>query len=344
MTNVTFQNPSISVVIPIYNMEQYVGLCIESVLKQDFENFELILVNDGSTDHSLAIAQSYAQKDKRIKVIDKQNGGLGSAYNAGQSVACGKYIYFLDSDDWMGQNCLKTLYDIAENTDAEIVKSWGFITEQYGVQKEHRMIPLNKCNRVITNMLSIPEFVSRHVAQWTCLYRRDFLLKNNIWSPEFPPKLAPDIDFMYHVWSKCKRLYVLSKSFIHYRTDNANSDKNSGAKMSFYLLKGHLVARATMANLFLPKAYWYVKTKIEYQHFMYELDTNRCSTNKKEYLIGISKIFLENLKHGLVDFKNFLPYEIKLYKLIAHFPRLYWLNLVSHFWTKSSESAKNKII
>ena len=168
------QNPPISVIIPVYNMADYVGESITSVLNQTFRKFELIIVNDGSTDNSLEIINSYLQKDKRILVIDKPNAGLASAYNAGQQMARGKYIYFLDSDDWMEPNCLEELYLVAEREQAEVVKAGGMISEQNNNHILHQMIPPQKCNKLITNMLTIPEFVSRHVAQWTSLYRRDF--------------------------------------------------------------------------------------------------------------------------------------------------------------------------
>ena len=321
-------------------MAQYVSKSIESVLKQTLSDFELIVVNDGSTDNSLDIIESFARKDKRITVINKKNAGLASAYNAGQEKAKGKYIYFLDSDDWIEPNCLQELCAVAEKYAVEVVKAAGVITKEKGRNCTHVMISEVFFNHVLTNMLEFPEFVSRHVAQWSCLYRRDFLLLNDIWCPEYPAKMAPDIDFMYHVWIKCKRLFVLPKAFVHYRLNNTNSDKNSGAKMSFYLLRGHLVARGTLAKIHPPKEYWFVKTKVEFQHFLYELESDRCATNRLTYLRGISKIFRENLKHQLVRLKTFTPAERMKYKLIAYLPKIYWLNSALKFWTTTRKKAE----
>ena len=149
---------------------------------------------------------------------------------------------------------------------------------------------------------------------------------------------------MYHVWSKLKRLYIVPKAFIHYRLDNSNSDKNSGAKMSFYLLRGHLIARSTMHQLHLPKDYWYVKTKVEFDHFLYELDSHRCCTNRWAYLQNVSKIFRENLKLKLVNFKKFSSKDAKEYKLIAYAPFLYWLNDVLKIWHASIGTKSKDIV
>ena len=91
----------ISIIIPVYNAEHYLRQCIESVIAQTFEDWEAILVNDGSKDGSLAICQEYAAKDKRIKVIDKSNGGPSSARNRGLNEAKGEFVYFMDADDWV---------------------------------------------------------------------------------------------------------------------------------------------------------------------------------------------------------------------------------------------------
>ena len=101
------KTPAISVIVPIYNVEDYLGGCIDSVLGQTFDDFELILVDDGSPDGSGRICDAYALKDSRIRVIHKKNGGLSSARNAGLDAAKGKYVYFLDGDDWIREDLLE---------------------------------------------------------------------------------------------------------------------------------------------------------------------------------------------------------------------------------------------
>lgn len=93
--------PKISIIVPIYNVENYLGRCLDSILAQEYEDFEIIAINDGSTDNSLTILQEYAEKDNRISIIDKINNGVSSARNVGLSQARGEYIGFVDPDDWI---------------------------------------------------------------------------------------------------------------------------------------------------------------------------------------------------------------------------------------------------
>lgn len=109
-------NPEISIIVPVYNVEKYLKRCIDSILNQSFENFELILVDDGSTDNSGKIVDEYEGIDKRIRVIHKQNGGQGSARNRGLDIAKGNYIGFVDSDDWIHRDMYKCMYKFMKIT------------------------------------------------------------------------------------------------------------------------------------------------------------------------------------------------------------------------------------
>lgn len=116
----------ISVIVPIYNVEQYLERCILSILNQTYHNYELILVNDGSTDGSLDICKKYAKKFSGIIVVDKKNGGLSDARNAGLKMARGEYITFVDSDDLVVPNYLEILINVSQKTEADIVFSEKF--------------------------------------------------------------------------------------------------------------------------------------------------------------------------------------------------------------------------
>lgn len=110
----------VSVIVPVYNVEKYLDRCVESIIKQTYENLEIILVNDGSTDSSGNMCDNYALNDKRIKVIHKKNGGLSSARNAGIDSASGDYYCFVDSDDWIANNMIETLLNLCDKYEAEI--------------------------------------------------------------------------------------------------------------------------------------------------------------------------------------------------------------------------------
>ena len=128
-------NPEISIIVPVYNVEKYLKRCIDSILNQSFTDFELILVDDGSTDNSGKIIDEYALKDKRIKVIHKENGGQGSARNRGLDIAKGNYIGFVDSDDWIHKDMYKCMYQIINEDNTDIVQIGHNTVEEYTEDK-----------------------------------------------------------------------------------------------------------------------------------------------------------------------------------------------------------------
>src|SRR4051794_4889210 len=112
--------PKISIVVPVYKVEKYIKRCVDSILAQTYQDFELILVDDGSPDNCGKICDSLAKQDKRIKVIHKENGGLSTARNAGIDVAVGEYIGFVDSDDWVTKDMFEYLLNLIEDNECDI--------------------------------------------------------------------------------------------------------------------------------------------------------------------------------------------------------------------------------
>lgn len=122
----------ISIIVPIYNVEKYLGQCIQSVLDQTFSDFELILIDDGSTDSSLEICDKYANKDSRIRVIHKENKGVAAARNTGLNLCEGRYICFLDSDDYLEKDYLEYLYRKIENSNYDFVSCTANFVDEDG--------------------------------------------------------------------------------------------------------------------------------------------------------------------------------------------------------------------
>ena len=115
--------PKVSIIVPTYNVEAYLVECMESITNQTLEDIEIICINDGSTDGSLAILKSYAEKDKRIVLVDKENGGYGIGMNIGMSLATGEYIGIVEPDDFVPVNMFGDLYKIAKENDLDFVKA-----------------------------------------------------------------------------------------------------------------------------------------------------------------------------------------------------------------------------
>ena len=127
--------PKISIIIPVYNAEKFLAKCLDSVLMQTFTDFECILINDGSLDNSPAICAEYSEKDARIKIIHKNNGGASSARNAGLDIALGEWIIFIDSDDWVHNNYLELLLTNALNNNCKLsICDKHYISEESSVK------------------------------------------------------------------------------------------------------------------------------------------------------------------------------------------------------------------
>lgn len=148
----------ISIIVPVYNVEAYIHQCIKSIIEQSYKNLEIILVDDGSKDKSGKICDDYARKDKRIKVIHKKNGGLSDSRNAGITVATGKYIAFVDSDDWIEKNMYEKMYNECEKFGADICIC-GFF-------REYKDKTISECNfgeRVYDTESALEELIKGRV-------------------------------------------------------------------------------------------------------------------------------------------------------------------------------------
>ena len=130
-------NEKISVIVPVYNVEKYIGECIKSIINQDYENIEIILVDDGSNDKSGEICDEYALKDKRVKVIHKENGGVSSARNRGIESSTGEYIAFVDGDDYVTKDYVSYLFSLIKSKNSDVSLSMAYFTDYQNKQNEN---------------------------------------------------------------------------------------------------------------------------------------------------------------------------------------------------------------
>ena len=201
--------PHISIIIPVYNTEKYLAQCLDSVVNQCRENIEIILIDDGSTDKSGAICDEYAKRDPRIKVLHTTNNGLSAARNKGISVANGKWIAFLDSDDWLEEHYFRTIETAINTYQADII-SFGYY-EDYRNKAISRPI----CE-VLEENVSREQYVRKknyNNAIWNKVYKRD--LFSVIRFPE--GYNYEDVIVSFEILDKCKRLVCVPDLLIHYR-------------------------------------------------------------------------------------------------------------------------------
>ncbi|MBQ9271940.1 MAG: glycosyltransferase [Alphaproteobacteria bacterium] len=184
--------PKVSIIVPVYNVQGYLGKCLNSLLAQTLRDIEIICVNDGSTDDSLTILECFAHKDKRIKVIDQENSGPGVARNNGMQATSGEYIGFVDPDDWVKEDMYEKMYHQAKTLDSDIV-----ICDYVRYQEwTNRIIPQHFFEKAVKYIKAEPvdipsgENINRETLldtllispcySWNRIYRREFLKKNNL--------------------------------------------------------------------------------------------------------------------------------------------------------------------
>lgn len=217
----------ISVIIPVYNVEEYLQECIFSVLNQTYENFEIICIDDCSTDSSFQILKELEKTDDRIKVFKNEvNSSLGFTRNKGLKIAKGKYVLFLDSDDWLDFNTLEILHDVAEKNilDVLIFKAINFDDEQILFYRDeyYNMDIMNPyLNKIFNhNDLNANEIFGIAVSAWIKLYNKSFLLNNNL---EFPVGLIhEDNPFFFEMLYKAQRVSIID-NYMYNRRRRENS-------------------------------------------------------------------------------------------------------------------------
>lgn len=265
----------ISVIIPVYNDEEYLHVCINSVINQTYSNLEIICIDDDSSDSSYDILQYFAKKDSRIKVLkNEHNKGLGYNRNRGLSVATGKYISFLDSDDWISPDTFEVLIEKAEknNLDVLIYKSIVYYedTQNFGMERYYDMDFMDKFENKVFNHwdLDKTKLFSIPVAAWNKLYLKSFLDKNNI---RFPNEnlIHEDNPFYCKMITSAKRISFVNKYF-HNRRRRSGSIMTWNNERLFDNFK--IVYKVLDIFLEEPKLYEYYKKEILFYIFIAVLD------------------------------------------------------------------------
>lgn len=204
----------ISVVVPIYNVENYLKKCIDTILYQTYQNLEIILVDDGSTDSSSLIADSYQEKEQRIQVIHKKNGGLSDARNAGLKVAKGEFICFIDSDDYIENNYIQELYQTMLEQEADIAICGYQSVYEDGTKKENRTEKKIMTNQEALQLL-FTKAQTEEVVTWNKLYKTALFLEHNI---QFPVgKLHEDNFTTYQLLYYANKIAYTDQILYNYR-------------------------------------------------------------------------------------------------------------------------------
>ncbi|WP_180956640.1 glycosyltransferase family 2 protein [Bacillus canaveralius] len=318
-------NPQISIIVPVFNVEDFLQYCIESILGQTFNDFELILVNDGSNDQSGDICEEYSKKDKRIVVIHKENGGQSSARNRGIDVARGAYFGFVDSDDWIHKDMYRTLYSNAVETGADIT---ACNIMQYDKNSTKHLYFHDTTNYLYDRKSAMNElYLNERLTFSPCnkLYSRN-LFQGIRFKEGY---ILEDMDFAYRIIHQSNKIHYTGQALYYYRyNENSTMRKTFSKKRldeyevrknmySFYLENYPSIANEVYAELFLTGLMLYINIEKYYRNeksrYKYLIDIDR---NKIKFLIADKNY---NRKKKLLLSVAFISPNIlvKIY-------RLYW--------------------
>lgn len=313
----------VSIIVPVYNVERYLEDCIESILNQTFKDFELILIDDGSTDSSCEICDEYKKKDSRIRVIHKSNGGLSSARNIGLDVACGKYIGFVDSDDSIHPRMYEILYDLIQTHNADISccdykRTDTLINCNYEEVDSYEAIEMDNIQAV--NSLYNMDTAIILVVAWNKLYSKE-LFKDIRYEIG---KIHED-EFIAHklLYNSGKTIYANSKLYYYLQRegsitskeyDNKKLDKITALSQRMKFLNEKKLVNAFNNSAWVYETYFF--------SFYNELLSLKISSDKYEIIKILQDDFISNLP--LILKSNKIGKKTKLLYLMFYInPKVY---------------------
>ncbi len=233
-------NIKVSVIIPVYNMEKYLTQAVDSVLTQTMKDLELILVDDGSTDGSLSLCYSYAEKDNRITVLKSSHKGVSEARNAGIMIAKGEYLSFVDGDDWISNNMYEVFMDYAEQYHPDIIGCGSeFIYYDYSTEKQkgkvltitHKPLYFSNASECGNNFFKTSWVEKAQGSCWNKVFRREMIIERKLLFPSMIR--GEDTAFNYMVYQQMQSFLLISEVLYHYRE---NTEKSLAIKIKDYYI------------------------------------------------------------------------------------------------------------
>ncbi|HEM3182161.1 TPA: glycosyltransferase family 2 protein [Streptococcus suis] len=288
--------PLISIIVPVYNVENYLDECIRTVLGQTYSNWELLLINDGSTDSSGSMCDDYARRDDRIRVIHKNNGGLSDARNAGIDNCTGEYITFLDSDDGIRGDFLKECVTTANQHNVDIVIGHFFIWDE---NNQTFLYFVDQAQKDTTEVISAQEALNRQVV-WKNLNTAPFVVA---WGKLFRASLFNTVRFpkgkvfedeytIHKTLLESNTVALINKEFYMYRR-HGNSIMTSHFSISKAMNLVEALEERIVDLVLANKDTQLVRQKLRdvLQNTKYEMEVNQCS-DSLEYLRVLNKLEL----------------------------------------------------
>ncbi len=333
------KNPLVSIVVPIYNVQNYLKKCIDSILEQTYKNFELILIDDGSKDNSPKICKDYAQKDRRVKVFRQQNSGAPTALNLGLSKASGKYVWFIDSDDFIEKNSLKILVQKAEQCNADIIL-FGARTVDFenGIPNNHQINywSLAEIDKKYTKQLfsyseNLQWLINLPTVPWNKFHKREFINTHNI---RFDVELLAPYDAFFNLccYLNNAKIIFCDEILYNYRLSNTSTTAKLVSDKSKKWNQPILLTQKTdelIKNKKIDPELYPIFVKRTFVHIFWWFRRTKGSSVKKYY--QLMRQYFKNLDKQIYTKDNIEKSEnYKAYTEILKTP--YWL-----YWLKNKK-------
>jgi glycosyltransferase involved in cell wall biosynthesis len=332
----------LSIVVPVYNTEKYLEQCLDSILQQNINDLEIICVNDGSNDSSLNILQNYAEDNECIKIINKKNSGYGDTINQGLKLAQGKYIGIVESDDFVVEEALKELVEIALKSDADIVKGnyYNYFSADNRREFWDNLRDFPKLQ--IINPKEYKQLFFRGPSIWSGIYKKTFLEENGIACLETPGASYQDTSFAFKLWACAKKVVLTDKAIINYRQDNDSSSSN--ITRNIFAIRGEYLE----IRRFIQKQgdVWLYPLMAKAQFISYAWNANRLSAqNQMKFWLAVSGEFKELMRNGYISELYFHELELATVHRIIHDTYGFCMNcMVTDHFVPSTPELLDKIL
>lgn len=316
----------ISVVIPVYNVEKYISACLKSVIVQTYEDIEIIIVNDGSTDNSLNICEEFAKADKRIKIITQENGGISAARNTGIKYACGEYITFIDSDDVIDSDMLQYLYEMIQDNDMAVCQRKNIDAAGNILRTKNKVQ-----SRVINgNKNCMKEFFTTRdidTVAWGKLYNRKHF--ENIKYPN--GKYHEDIFTTYLIVAQCKKIAIGSEAKYLYRNRDSGISKIKFTRRHLDSVKGNLERKEYVIKHY-PELVKYAEAGIIYASNICSYKIAKSGVEDNDSVKYLQSMYRDYEKSFLTGKSGIVS---KLYSIAAWVNLELLINVISAFRRKN---------
>lgn len=301
----------VSIIIPIYNAQKYIEKCLQSAINQTLKEIEVICINNGASEIEKNILKEYSIKNPEIKIINFEiNQGYGKAVNEGIKSAQGEYISILESDDYIDSNMIEILYNKAKENDVDIIKSAYIAFNEYSEKLYLNDLDIDE-NKVF-KINEYPEFFSKHPSIWTCLYKRSFLIENNIFFIEAKDTGWVDNHFSVKSLIFAKKIQYVNKAFYHYRVNHPNSSSTlreglvlpykASLQVHNFLNEQGIENKGIYRNLAI-REWAYIKDII-----------NTCPYSSMSYAQDVIQNLFDLIGDSLNENKKFIKFKKRIYK------------------------------